>query len=135
FRRYEVARKIRRDGEKEPVAELPVIGPFAVGAKIGERRFDLDDGDLAAAAERHDVGAATVGEGDLEQAGIAKLRQGAADAARQESGETGFLGRRRRDASLPGCGRFIKHVSLYPGPRVAALSPDGFPSLPWRDMN
>ena len=31
------------DGEIEPVGKVAVVGPFAVGAEIGDRAFDLDD--------------------------------------------------------------------------------------------
>jgi hypothetical protein len=32
-----------RDGEEEAVAEVAVVGPFPVGAEIGDARLDLDD--------------------------------------------------------------------------------------------
>jgi hypothetical protein len=36
-------------GEEEAVGMQPVVGPFAVDAKILDRRLDLDDPDVALA--------------------------------------------------------------------------------------
>ena len=55
--REDLARDVERGGEEQPVAMQPVVDPFLVGAKIGDRRLDLDDPDFAVAAERHQVGA------------------------------------------------------------------------------
>src|SRR4029079_12405196 len=90
----------------EPVCELPIAGPFAVGAEIGNRTLDLDDDEIARLAERQDVGAAPVGQGEFDEAGITELRQRPADAARQQQGRTGLAGsaharRSKRNAGRP----------------------------------
>ena len=63
--REDFARHLERGGEEQPVAVQPIVDPFLVGAEIGDRRFDLDDPDLAAGAERHQVGAPAGGERQL----------------------------------------------------------------------
>ncbi len=45
-------------GEEQPVAMQPVFHPFLIGAEIGDRRFDLDNENLAVAARRDQIGAA-----------------------------------------------------------------------------
>jgi hypothetical protein len=89
FRRDQLVRETRGDGEIEPVALLPVFRPFAIGAEIGDRGFDLDDRDLAAAAERDDVGAPAAGKVEFMQAGKAELAQRPADAPREQGGTAG----------------------------------------------
>lgn len=44
------------DGEEKLVAMAPIVAPFLVGAKIGDRRFDFDDVDRAIFSEGHDIG-------------------------------------------------------------------------------
>ncbi len=51
-------RHVRAGGEIEAVGMDEIVLPFRVGAEILHRGFDLDDGDHAVAAERHQVGAA-----------------------------------------------------------------------------
>ena len=58
--RQHLDREIRRDREQQSVAPLPVFRPFAIGAKILERRLDLDDPDLALVVDRHQVRPAAV---------------------------------------------------------------------------
>ena len=55
--RKNLARDIDDGGKEQPVAMQAVVRPFLVGAKIGDRRFDLHDQNFAAAAERDKVGA------------------------------------------------------------------------------
>ncbi len=43
----DLARHLNRRGEEQPVAVQPVVLPFLVGAKVGDRRFDLDDPEFA----------------------------------------------------------------------------------------
>jgi hypothetical protein len=57
IRRKNLARHLERGGEEQPVAMQPVIDPPLVGAQIRDRRFDLDDPNLAVGAERHQIGA------------------------------------------------------------------------------
>ena len=57
IRRKNLARHVDDGGEEQPVAMQPVVGPFLVGAEIGDRGFDFDDDDLAVAAERDQIGA------------------------------------------------------------------------------
>ncbi len=45
------------ESEKQPVAMRSVFRPFLVGAQILDRRFDLDDPDIAALVQRHQIGA------------------------------------------------------------------------------
>ena len=93
------SRKFVRHSEIEPVRELPVAGPFAVGAEIGHRALDLDDDEVARLAERQHVGAAAIGQREFDKARIAELRQRPADAARQQQGRTRAV-RRRSWAAL-----------------------------------
>ena len=79
--RQDVEGKGLRHGEVEAVAESLVVGPFPVGPEIRDARFDLDDGEAAVRAERDDVGAAPVGEGELGQGRVAELREEPPDAA------------------------------------------------------
>ncbi len=59
-----------------------VVAPFAVGAKVGDRGFDLDDQQRAVAAERDDVGAAAVEQRQFGNGGKAARAQQPANAAR-----------------------------------------------------
>ena len=52
-----VLRKSRRHGEIEPVAEIGIFVPFAVGAEILDRRFDLDEQKPALAVQAGHVDA------------------------------------------------------------------------------
>jgi CheY-like chemotaxis protein len=47
----------KRRREEQPIAMHPVIQPFAIGAEILDRGFDLDDPDVARAVECDEVGA------------------------------------------------------------------------------
>jgi hypothetical protein len=82
----EDGRKLVRNSEVEPVGVLPVEGPLAIRAEIGDRAFDLYYHQIAGQAERDYVGAAAVGEREFEEARIAELVERAADAACQQTG-------------------------------------------------
>ncbi len=84
------ARKVVWHGKVKAIREVTVGAPFAVGAKIGHGRFDLDDHEVARLAESENIGAAAVGEREFHQAHVSEVLQGAADAARQKGG-TGRL--------------------------------------------
>ncbi len=64
-----LARQIGREGEEQPVAMGAVLLPLLVGAQILDRRFDLDDPDLAALVQRHQIGAPPGGQRQLADAG------------------------------------------------------------------
>src|ERR1035437_7282661 len=53
-----LARHRNASGQEQQVAMGPVVLPFLIGAEIGHRGLDLDDPDLAASIERHQIGAA-----------------------------------------------------------------------------
>ena len=71
--RESAPRKVACHGEIEAVGQIAVVRPFAVGAEIGYRTFDLDDHQFAVAAERQDVGAPPVGEREFCEARISEL--------------------------------------------------------------
>jgi NAD-dependent oxidoreductase involved in siderophore biosynthesis len=52
----QVARHFLREGKEQPITMQPVVRPLPVGAQIGQRRLDLDDPDLAALVQRHQIG-------------------------------------------------------------------------------
>ena len=54
----DLAGQVLRECKEQPVAMSAVILPFVIGAQILHRRLDLDDPDLAALVERHEIGAA-----------------------------------------------------------------------------
>ena len=57
--RENFARHVERGGEKQPVAVQPIVDPFLIGTKIGNRRLDLHDPQFPVAPECHQVGAPT----------------------------------------------------------------------------
>lgn len=67
FARQNVERKFRQHGEKQPVREVAVLGPFVVRAEILEARFDLDDPDRAIGRKRYNVRAPTVRQRHLRE--------------------------------------------------------------------
>ena len=63
--RFAVQRAMVEPGRHRPeeaVAMVEIVEPFAVAEQIGARHLDLDDDDLAARVDRHDVGAAAAVE-------------------------------------------------------------------------
>jgi hypothetical protein len=80
------------DGKVQAVGKFAIARPFSVGAEIGERALDLDSDDLTAPPQSQDIGAAAVGEREFDESGVAKLAQGAANSARQETGINRFGG-------------------------------------------
>ena len=89
------------DGEIEGVAVGQVLAPLAVGAEVFQPRLHLGDGDLAARPQRHDVGAAAVRQGDLQQRRIAQRRQQPRRPARHRAGGLGPRKRSRTSVSTP----------------------------------
>ncbi len=67
--------KVLVDREIETVAELEIVLPLAVGAKIREARLDLDDGERAFGRQRHEVGAAAVGKRELGDGAVPELQE------------------------------------------------------------
>ena len=55
--RKDFARQILREREEQPVAMRAVFMPFLIGAQILDRRFDLDNPDLATVVQRDQIGA------------------------------------------------------------------------------
>ena len=83
FLRDEHRWKPARHGEVETIGKLAISRPLLVCPKIGHRAFDLDDHQVAALAEGHNIGAATIGEREFDQTGIPELVQGTANPACQ----------------------------------------------------
>jgi hypothetical protein len=65
--------KIAGHSEIEAVGKFPIVGPFTVGAKIGDRSLDLDGDEIAVLAKSEDIGTTAIGEREFEKADIAKL--------------------------------------------------------------
>jgi hypothetical protein len=68
-------------GEEKAVGMEPVFRPFAVDAKILDRRFDLDDPDVALARHGDEIGTATGRQRQFRQHMRAHLEEQALDAA------------------------------------------------------
>ncbi len=83
FTRQDVLREIGGDAEKEAIAEIAVIPPFAVGREIGATALDFDDDDLALLVDRHQIGAATIGQGELAQRRQTQIAEQEGNAAVQ----------------------------------------------------
>jgi DNA-binding LytR/AlgR family response regulator len=73
--RQDLARELRRDREGEGVAIGLVLVPLLVGAEVLETGLHLDDEDLAAPPQRHQVGAPSVRQRHFGQRRIAQRRQ------------------------------------------------------------
>ena len=86
------------EGKEQLVAMLPVIFPFLVRSKVGQRRLDFDDQNLPVAAKRNQIGAAAGRQRQLAHHAIAECVEIAGSAARD--GERGrrlpSVDRRRR---------------------------------------
>ena len=78
--------KVVLDREIETICEIAVSYPLMIGAKVGDRGFDLDDHEIARLAEAQKVRAASTGERKLDEGRIAELAQRAADAAHEQRG-------------------------------------------------
>ena len=76
-------RKVRGDGEIEPVAMRQVVVPFAVALKVEQAGLDLHHPNIAAGRDADHVGAASIGERELRHDRVAEAAQIAADAALQ----------------------------------------------------
>ena len=96
----ENARQMRRHGPVETVAIVEIIRPLAVPKEVRLRDLDLDDRESALAVDRHQVGAATVGQrhfANREQVLAAEQARHSArhvGGDRRRIGETGRLGQR-----------------------------------------
>ncbi len=84
---YQIARETAGNGERQPVAEHPVLGPFAVALEIRYRRFHLDDEENAVTAHAEEIGAASVRKRHLGEARVTHLREGALRAAAEFFGK------------------------------------------------
>ena len=80
-------RNVTSGREEQAIAVQAVVAPFLVGAKILDRRLDLDDPDLSVTAERHQIGAAAGKKRQLGDARKAQRQQQALRPARD--GERG----------------------------------------------
>src|SRR5690606_35904359 len=69
--RQHLMRKVRWNSEEEPFAPFQILGPFPVGAKVGEAGLDLDRQQLAISPQRHHVDPSATGQGEFGKAGIA----------------------------------------------------------------
>lgn len=98
----DLAREIGRDSEIEAVAEGKIVFPLAVGAKVEEARFDLDDDDIARSRQRHHIGAPTIGEREFGDDGVPKRAKGAAYAPLQRGSRRRLPAFKRIDGIVPG---------------------------------
>ena len=78
--------KVVRHREIKTVREIAITRPFAIAAEIGDRALDFDNHEVASLAKPEDIGASPVDEREFDEAGIAELVEGAADAAREKGG-------------------------------------------------
>ena len=78
--------KVVRHREIKTVREIAITCPFAIAAEIGDRALDFDNHKVASLAEPEDIGAAPIDERKFDEADIAELVEGAANAAREERG-------------------------------------------------
>ena len=78
--------KVVRDREIQTIRKIAITRPFAIAAKIGDRALDFDNHEVARLAEPEDIGAAPVDERKFDEAGIAELVEGAADAPGEKRG-------------------------------------------------
>src|SRR5882672_7788459 len=101
-----IAAQILREGEEQPVAMGAVVLPFVIGAEILHRRFDLDDPDLAALVQRHQIGAPARRQRQFANAGKSERTQQPRGAARDQQRRLRLTAvRRGHEADLAG-GRF-----------------------------
>ena len=103
----DLAREIWRHGEIEPVAMRPVLGPFAVGLKVEQAGFDLDDPDVPAGRQANHIGAPAIGERKLGHHRMAERAQapGRRRAGSRRQPPTGARRRPRRGRCPPAiCG-------------------------------
>ena len=94
--RHDLGGHVGRDREIKAVAMGGVVAPFAVGAEVGDRGFDLDDQQRALAVERDDVGAPAVAERRVPYASNSRARARA--AARRARSPARFPTAGRRSA-------------------------------------
>ena len=104
--------------KNKPVAVQPVFHPFLIGAEIGHRRFDLDDQNLAVAAERDQIGAAARRQRQLADHAIADRMQEPRGAARD-----GERGRRLPSIDRRRCRQQVDAHRQYSGKRQARRKP------------
>ena len=102
----DLARQILREGEEQPVAMGAVFLPFLVGTQILDRGLDLDDPDLAALVQRHQIGAAPRRQRQFADAGKAERPQQPRGAARDRQRRLRLAAVRRRARGRSG-GRAI----------------------------
>ena len=88
-----------------------VVAPFVVGAKVGDRRLDLDDQQRAVAVDADDVGAPPVGERQLGDGG---------EAARPEQPPTPRADRQRRLGLAAVDRRFERRPAHVSAPSASA---------------
>ena len=86
----QLLRKVARDREIKTISKIAVRRPLTIGAKIGDGVLDLDDHEIAGLAESEDVGTAAVEKREFNEADIAELIEGAADAPSEERGGRGL---------------------------------------------
>jgi hypothetical protein len=85
---------VGRQAPVEPVAELEVVGPFAVAEQVGARGLDLDDHQLALGVDSHQVGAPAVAQRHLGERPDVVAREQPADAAGDRARAPGVVGKR-----------------------------------------
>src|SRR5262245_6821560 len=109
-----IAAQVLRESEEQPVAMGPVVLPFVIGAQIFDRRLDLDDPDLAALVQRHQIGATSRRQRQLADARKAERTQKPRRAARDRERRLGLAAvGGRHEADLAG-GRF--HYAILSDP-------------------
>ncbi len=71
-----------------------IIGPFAVAEQIGTRHLDLDDDDVAARIDRHQIGTAPVLQRHFRKRDAIVAKQQPRDAAGDVGGDQGPIEQR-----------------------------------------
>ena len=115
-RREHLVWKFGRDGEKQPVAIVPVLRPFGVGAKVGNARLDFNNPAVSGWAESHDIGSPAICQHHLGQALKAVRLEDPLDAAQDLPG-----GWREFGLDLDFCSRWRVLRGLRHGAAIMAV--------------
>lgn len=84
--RQGVSWEIGIDGKEEAITKRLIVGPFLIGAQVGDTGFDLDDENLTTRADRGNIGAASVRQRQLSDAGEVETVEQAHHAPANDAG-------------------------------------------------